>query len=238
MEIVYLVLMFLGPGLAINEYERRLRAIDKRAGRSSTIYEQLFGICAHSVVVTFFTIVATAAIHQALGAYFPSTLSGLLSGLDDLKQLATYFLLSSIVTVTWYQVYKKAIYVALFNLYKKKLKDEKGILLENINEPTVWENIFFTRKENEKRKIVSIFKDGNYVTSGELAGWNTGIDERRELRIFNSHVIEDVLAMDKTKEDVSERLLYNVEYEYYDVENGTLIRFYDPEKLDEHWNEL
>lgn len=238
MEIVYLILMFLGPGLAINEYERKLKTIGKQIGRSGTIYEQLFGMCIHSVIVTFITLVSIRLIHIALKASFPTTLSGVLLELNDLKQLAAYAITCVIVTIIWYKIYKQMISVAIFDFYKKKLAKDKGVIVEDIDEPTVWENIFFTRDENEKRKIVSVFKDGNYITSGELAGWNTNADERRELRIFNSHIIEEVLKSDKEKEDVSQRLLYNVEYEYYDVENGILIRFYDPKKIDEHWDEL
>lgn len=238
MKTAYLILMFLGPGLAINEYDRRIKTAGKQVSRSGTIYEQLFGVCMHSIIVTFLTISVIQMTHVFLNASFPETLSGILAELDDLRRLAAYIVTCIIVTIIWYQIYAKAIAVVVFKAYKKKLEKEKGIIIQDIDEPTVWENIFLTRKENEKRKIVSIFKEGNYITSGELAGWNTGVDEKRELRIYNSHIIESVLESDKLKEDVSERLLYNIEYEYYDVENGTLIRFYDPNKLDEHWNEL
>ena len=236
MEIVYLLLLFLGPGLAIDIYKRRFMVINTTKTKG-TIYEQLFEDVAHSTIITTITIGVVAFIHFLVGSKFPPDIGTFIAELSEFKQLVAYIIVCVIVTILWYKVYENFFYPKFLEKHEQNVQEKRGLIYTNNLGLSVWQSIFFTKEENNTRKIVSIFKDGNYITSGEITNWNMGFDEKRELRIFNSHIIEAVLKADKEKE-IPEKLLYNVEKEYYDVENGTLIRFYDPRKIDEHWDEL
>lgn len=71
MEIIYLVLFFLAPGLiikAINDYKQ---ITGNKTDKSKTIYERLFLIVTHSVIISIICIGIMKLFHTAMGYNFP-----------------------------------------------------------------------------------------------------------------------------------------------------------------------
>ena len=243
MNVVFMILLFIAPGLAINTYKKYFNRYEG-SSEERNVYEQMFSAVAHSGCVTAWTVAFVCSGTYALrhlfriNCMFPETITGLAGWLDSYIHLLIYIGVSAAVTVAWYNVYERKLGRYIKNMRADKNERERGLLpYDGENDLTVWENIFMTKESNEKRKIVSIYKDGSYITSGEVGGWNTGKAEKRELRLLNTRTIEEVLEHDKMK-PVELRLLYNVDFEYVDTETGLMIRFYDPEKIEEHWDEL
>lgn len=127
-------------------------------------------------------------------------------------------------------------YVGALKLFlrnqSKSIEKEFNLTPLGDDNPTVWEAMFFDPDKNKEPRIVSIFKDGAYITSGYIDGWNIGEYERKEFEIRRSTEIEELLLRGENSP------LNYINEEYFDMETGVLIKFWKSETVNEHWDEL
>lgn len=236
MESVFIILLFVAPGLILNVYNKKMKIIATKENSGATVYEQLSEVVIHSIIITAMTIIVYRKWCGFADIMPPKGFKELISELDSFAMLAAYMGICIAITIIWMVIYH-FVRKPIFALRKYMIEKESGIEIADINELTVWENIFLSKESNEKRKIISIYHNGEFVTAGESYGVNTGKSEKHELRILNSDTICELFKEDKEKGD-AEKLFRNIEFEYFDAETGLLIKFHNPEKLEKHWEKL
>lgn len=239
MEIIFIVLIFIGPGVSIKAYQNYMSVLSDKNNSKKTLYEQMFTIVANSIITMLFSI---GCINITILILFGksnviTSLSGLIALLDKLTFTVPYIMINAIMGLLWVKIYEGYIAQYIHNVRNKILTQKYGVKSISKEEPTVWEDIFFNPKITEEWMIVSIFKDGDYITSGRIAGYNEGKTDINELEIRNVYEVEKVLAMDKEKKDAKKWLGY-VDFEYFNAETGLQIKFYDVEQIKKHWDEI
>lgn len=98
--------------------------------------------------------------------------------------MISYMLLMIVVTIIYGKFIScKKIKNLWIKIHNKILEKEYGIVKSNSSNRTVWEDIFFNPEINKDNLIVAIYKDGQFITCGEIRALNTENDNRRELKI-------------------------------------------------------
>lgn len=236
MEIVFLILMFLAPGLLIKKYDEYKSIREKKAPESSTIYETLFTTCTLSVIVTTVTCLVQNSILCCMSKEVTMSIDRLMERMLRFDFLGAYIGICAIVTVIAYRLYKKILNWVRGRQIEKAEKDY-GLIPMNSDQRTVWENFFLNKERNLKSVVVSIYKDGNYVISGYLEGRNLSLNERKEFELMRVTEVEKILEHDKDKPPELKVLNY-IEDSYFDMETGTLFNFYNSDYINEHWEEI
>lgn len=237
MEIIYLILMFLGPGLVVKFLKEAEALTEHRPVRTGTIYEQSFIVVANSVLITAVAYFLIWCGHAIVGADFPLTLTGFIRSMDDMRMFASYIMVMLAVAFIFEKVAYRYVDPLRFARQNRKLKAKHGVEMSERRESTVWENIFLNPEINQKPIVASIYKDGQYITSGILSGWNAGMEDPNEFEIVRSLEVESVLKADKERSQ-KEKWLHDIDFEFFDCDSGVLIKCYDPKRILEHWDEI
>lgn len=233
MELIYIVLIFIVPGLLVKKYDEYKILMSRSDVKKNTIYEELFNIVAWSILVSGLTL----AIVKLFGIYAAALyISELIASFNNIYFLIVWSAIATGVTIVLKIFYEKFVKNIFFNIRNKHSEDLSGVKELGQNNETVWERIFFNKEVNQ-RMFASIYKDGNYITSGMIDGWNAGKNEKRELRIIRSTELERIKAEDKERTQEEKWLKYT-EFEYFDPDTGVLIKFYDQDELMRHWDKL
>ncbi len=236
MEIIYLILFFLAPGLILKGINDGKKVTGNKTDKAKTIYEKLFLIVVNSTLISIICIAVIKIFHMIMKYDFPTTISHLTKSFDTMNIFLSYILLMVIVTTIYGKFIScKKIKNLWIKIHNKILEKEYGIVKSNSSNRTVWEDIFFNPEINKDNLIVAIYKDGQFITCGEIRALNTENDNRRELKICYTSEYEKILELDKNKPP-DERWLHYVNYEYLDMENGYLFKFYDPRRVNKNWD--
>ena len=236
MEVIYIILLFVAPGVAIKYIDEATKLRNKTKKKKDNIYENMFLICCLSVIVTLSSL-TIINIGSLFLEYNPiATIDELFKRMNNIGFLLAYLVITIAMTLANWRLY-----VWLNKCMKKKkaakVREEYGLEMKHEDHKTIWEGVFLKKEENEKGQIVSIFKDGAYITSGILDGRNTEDDEPKEFEIVRTCEIERILRADREKTEKDKRLHY-IEKEYLDTETGFLFKFYKADHIFEHWDEI
>ena len=240
---VFAILLFLGPGLAIKAYNNYINLSCNSKTNKQSIYEQLFSVVMHSTAVTSLTI-GTANLLSTIceDIIWISSFSELIIRMDSIQYAITYLLLCTVICFVWNYFYKATLRGAIHDYRNRKLEKMNGAIIPDLDEKSVWENIVYNKcndKEKEEKllPVVSIYRNGDYITSGFLKSFNDSSYPDQELELVCTYEIDKILTKDKTRKDEDKILAY-IEFEYYDINRDILIKFHDKEKLIEHWAEI
>lgn len=215
-ETIITTLVFAVGGVMVNFFQKNYV---QRSKNSKSDYEFTIFVLIHSIGVLVINIFILKYI-------FRSDLVGfqdLLSKLMVMKYFFKYTLLtigSSFFYTLLLEVIHKYLFLPIYNKYK----ESKGLTKETIF-PTVWEEIFENPDESVNDLIMTIEKDGVRITQGILISYSAP-NNKREIMLKNTNDIK--LLMDEDKEfTLEEKMFRIIKKEYYDVESGTLYKFYD-----------
>lgn len=231
METVIIILLLLGPGLAIMQCLELKAKREKKQKIKATVYEQLFAACVLSIFSTGIAFAGINLVRSCRAQESITKVSTMLEQLDSFHFLVCFIIFMVLATAIVGLAYAKALKL-LLHKQSKDIQEEFNLVPLGDDNPTVWEYMFFNPDKNERPRIVSIYKDGAYITSGYIDGWNIGEHERKEFAIRRSTEIEELLNR-KEKSPID-----YVNEEYFDMETGVLIKFWDSETVNEHWDEL
>jgi hypothetical protein len=226
MEIVFISIMFLAPGLLIDTLDERLHRY-KKPIKKRTAYHVLFAIIANSVIVFGVTMVLInlAAMFLNLSLNPIVSLSELIKELDRFQILVPYVILMVIVSLLWLLVLNTVGKKAFNKIVNKYLFKEASVIE---NEQSIWEEIFFPKLGNDEKRnwiIASFYKDGKHLVSGYMARHSGDDRERHDYQILHSDVIESILERE-SETPIGKRIIGPVYMDYLDHESGILIRLY------------
>lgn len=236
MEFITLIILFIAPGLAIKVYDREKYSRIKREKKKGTIYEELFWIVVWSIWSSAVTLIIVNTIRLKEKSEMISEMSSLINEFNELAFMVEWIVIAAAITLISKFVHTKLVRPLLFKLRNETYKDECGLTECYEDGKTVWESIFMD-KDNNQDILASIYKGGNYITTGYITSWNIGPDEEREFIIERTSELERIKESDLGKEYEDKTLKY-IEYEYYDTESDLLIRVWDKEKVIERWNQI
>lgn len=247
MEIGFLILFFVAPGLLVNAIAGQRSILNNRKERKATIYEQLFSSVANSIVITGLSFFFLKTFHHVLGVPFPSKVSDVLALLDDIDILCAYVCVALVTSLIWEYVFSHCIKKLWFRFKNKKYEKKHHVRLTNESGFTVLESFLLdldqtgdeTREAGDEKPplIVSIYKEGVYMTSGILYSWNVGEEDPLEFELVRTMDVEKIIEDDKNRPH-SEKWLQDVDNEIFLAKDGILIKSYSPGKALKHWDEI
>ena len=101
----------------------------------------------------------------------------------------------------------------------------------------VWSNVFETSQiVNIDNCIIKIERSGNLVTAGLIKLYSAPNQPNKEFVLYNTDLIKQLFE-DDLKMELKNRMFQQTLYEYYDVQNDLLIKFYDTENYDKEYAE-
>lgn len=233
MKAIFLVLLFIAPGLIVKEIPDRLKVFNKIKSKSDTIYEELFVVVAESVMLNTVLVLIFNFNHENT----ITNIDELIIRLGQFSFLWQYsiWMLGLIVV---YVIVKNLIAKPLIHVCKeKRLKQKHNLKYIGKHGETVWQHLMYKKEFWEKYRVVSIYHYGECIVSGVLWGFNSKKENGKEFYIIHTYEIGKVLQRDAGKPE-SEKWLGYVEDTYYDSATGLKIEFYDTEILEKHWDEI
>ena len=232
MEIIYLIIFFIGPGVLVKEISRYFSIVDIDDPHKNTIYENLFVIVVESALLNTFAII----FFNYRSDDKILRIEEFVSELNGFDFLWKYILVLFCLTIVY--VFIKKFFVKIVHKIKSWWLDKKYDLnYGSSNEGTVWQNMMYYENTGKDYKVVSIYHNGEYVVSGMLWGYNSKKRDGKEFRLIRTYEVEKVLERDK-KVALEEQWLGYIEKVYYDSGTGLMIKFYRNDELMEHWDEI
>lgn len=227
MEIVYIILLFIAPGVIVYAIEE-FSTLSNHKSANKTIYENLFGIVMHSSIVSITSIaLATDGLIKRI--------SDIIIMLDSFTFFIKYAAIMMAVVMSWSCLYINIISKILFYLRNVIYGGKYGIKKGKRDNLTVLQSVLF--KSRQEHIFVSIYKGGVMVAAGELREWNQSLEDPMEWKLYHTNTVRRVLKEDesKAKED---KLLHKVDFEVYDMDKDLLIKFHNNMKILEHWQDI
>lgn len=237
MKIIYLILLFLAPGLIINAITD-IKAGKHNSKQKNTIYEQLLTVVIYSVIVSTISILLMSAISHFFNLFDSNTsLAGFIKSLDYMPKLLTYLVIMVAICFVTEFVLQRFIMPKLFEFRNDKLNKAYGVRQAQIGDPTVWEDILLDKERGENTNIVVIYQGNERITAGFLTSWNSSSSDPKEIELTRTQEISKIIQLDINKPR-NERWLKDIEKEYFDLEHNIRIEFYDNKKVIEHWEDF
>lgn len=101
--------------------------------------------------------------------------------------------------------------------------------------PDVWRNIFETGEIVDINNcIIKIEKAGYVITAGLIRQYSAPNVSNKEFVLYNTDLIKQLFE-DDCKKKLKKKMFPNALYEYYDIQNDILIKFYDTERYDKKY---
>lgn len=233
MENIYMIVLFLVPGLIFHAIDRK---VFMKSREEYEFYDYVFDLVIHSVVISIITltIIKCAICILNLG-YDISSFTNIAVSMDSLKFTLMYVLVMGAVSVAWWNAYNRLIKSKINKIFTKTIKKITGNIFTGYE--SVYDGILANEEYTTHLMPVTIIQNGEKVTSGTLSSYNTSNQKKREFKIENQEEIKQILEKDKYL-DKEDKILPYIDFEYYSPEDGLLIRFYRPSRLEKYWSEL
>lgn len=148
-----------------------------------------------------------------------------------IKYFITNLIVSISIIVIWY--------ACLIKLYRKiinVINKITGKPAEYVFQDT-WRNVFESKDiVDVENCILKIEKAGILISAGILKTYPAPHVEHKELVLYNTDLIKELFDDDREK-TLDQRVFPYALYEYYDISNDLLIKFYSAEGYDEYCEE-
>lgn len=223
MESILIAVLFLIPGSFVNIILDRFfpKSVKEKGDFEKTIYAVIY-----SSIIIFINLI----LMKYLRKIDINTFSELQSRLVNITFFIKYIILtavSSFLFVLIKKIYEK-IELCIVNNIRRKNK-----LPAETEFATVWDEIFENKKIDLANTYIAVIKDGQLISHGCLKSHSPPNLDNRELLLIGTKGFEAFLENDKILPD-GQKLLDIIDKEYYNLNTGVLIRFYNNEKLLEY----
>ncbi|QIB68583.1 hypothetical protein Ami103574_04270 [Aminipila butyrica] len=219
---LYNILIFIAPGLLVKElhgYFVKGKVFKQPA------YEYIFEIVVDSLIVLFFSVVVINYFNKEN----LSTVESITTYFNDIFNIASFIGIAFPIAVIWC-ILKYKVIIPSFLKTKNFMFTKLGFTFVHTGKPSTWDSMMEYQDINNTWQVVSVYNHNNYITSGM-------IEER-----ISSNAAEFELALEY-KQD-TEKLMkeypekFRVWHEYYNINTGLRVLFYNQELLQEHWDKM
>ncbi|MBZ6007284.1 hypothetical protein K1514_15430 [Paraclostridium bifermentans] len=221
METIFSAVIFSIPGFFAEILEDRLFGKIKK---EKSDFEKTIS----AIVYSSFIIVLNLIIMKLLFNIDINTFSELPKKLNDIRFFVKYIILTFFGCILFIFI-KKYIWDNLVRISINQWRTWRNLPQET-KFSTIWEEVFENSKQPVINKVISIEKDGDFITCGVLSRYSAQNGKKKEFLLIETAETANYIKSDKDL-SLEEKLLYKIDMEYYDQESGHLIKFYNTDKL-------
>lgn len=229
MDSIIFLFVFVFPGALSKLIKERFFPRKQYRISDSNGWVELSEMVVFSIIVLFTGLIVRA--------YF------LTRNLDINNYFASFTSTKFLIIYIIFAFFASIVYTALFHILNKTLvpfvinfyNQWKGRPTEGLYQ-TIWEEIFETNKYFEKKQVVvSIEKDGHILSRGFLEAYPPPQSPNNELLLKYCSEIEAYFKNDESLPEGS-KIFDKTYIEYFDMQNGYVIKFYDMQKYNDYIN--
>lgn len=232
METIYLVIIFLVPGLMHKSIKTALDIKVKKESKG-TIYEQLYYIVINSIVVSTASVFMMKKLNW-IGT-LPQDLDELILEMKNFEFLGKFVVIATVTTLIWYVLCEKILKKISFYVKNKYYQKKYYLEFASQSGRTTWEEIIISQEKNNKKPLIAIYEGTELITAGFLDMFDRGDFSKTGIDLARTRKVMRLLKEDKEKED-ADKLFGKILHEYVDMESGKRIIFFDNEKVYQHWD--
>lgn len=232
METVYLIIIFIVPGLMYKSIEHTLDIKIKKESKG-TIYEQSYYIVANSVVISVVSIILMKKLHFI--DELPQNLDELIISMKDFIFLGKFAAVVAAITIAWYFLCEGVIKKISFKLKNWYFLKRYNVEFSSPSARTTWEEIILSQDKNGHKPLIAVYDGVDFITAGFLDMYDQGTFSDIGLCLARTKRVTKMFKEDVTKTD-EDKLFKKIVQEYYDVESGKRIVFFDNEAIYKHWD--
>lgn len=231
MNIVFLILLFLAPGLiaqAINDFLE----LKKRKHDNKNVYEQLVGVVVNSSIVSTISL----WICNFFNIINATNFDDLFNEISEYRAFCLIVMIIVAVTIVWTLILRAGIFRFIKWLRNKYYLSKFYVTTTDNEDCTVWEDIMLSQPHNDKEPLVIIKKvsDGTVVSGGFINEFSES--DPLEIKFDESESVLELYA-EEEKSD-SKRYFGEILYSYYYTNGNIIITFYNSKLIYEHWDEI
>lgn len=230
MIAIYLILIFIAPGLIYEALKEGLR-LKKEDRSKENIYKQMFSVVGNSVIISAIVIIVLL-LTKKIPPF--DKFEELLHEMDSVfitGKIAGGIVVTSVV---WFVFNDLAISKIVLFVKKKYCLIKYNVEPNDLENYTVWETIMLHQPKNDRKPFIKICKEEKMVAAGILNDFCLGDFSVAQITLYGEETAKRIIDADKTKQ---EKILDKVLYSFFDNNTGYKVEFYDTEKLYEHWDE-
>lgn len=221
MDAIIIAVIFSVPGLICEYIERRLypNSLPEKSEYNKTVA---------AIIISSIIAVINIFILRIIFKREILTFSNLIEKLSYISFFAKYILLSMLVGATLI-IFKNKCYRRITNYFINLMRKSEGKDKETIF-PTLWDEIFENPDDPIENAFVSIEKDGEVLSQGQIYRYSPPSSNIKELILIDGEDFKTYLEYDKTLPE-EEKILNKIDKEYINLDSGLSIKFYNVEKL-------
>lgn len=224
MEQIIILILFVFPGVFVSLlYKEYL----PRSKNESTDYEKTVIAFIYSFAVLVLNIIIMKLVYSKDVQVLTQLMDQFKNTGFLIKYVGLTFTTSILFAVVWHFIFKRII-LKIQNIFRVK-----GGLTKITQYPNVWDEIFANPETDLNDLYVSIEKDGELITQGLIALYSPIDAKEKEIKLICTDAFKMYLDNDKTLPD-EKKILKDIDFEYFDMEKGILIKFYNTVMLKKH----
>lgn len=142
--------------------------------------------------------------------------------------------ISFMITYFWVDIFSSVLVIVIWYLFGQKVCRWLHNLLNKLCErpqeleySDIWNNLFETKKIIDIRCcVVRIERSGELVSAGIIKLYSAPNEANKEIVLGETDFVKKLFAEDEKKE-LEQRIFKDTLYEYYNIKEGLLIKFYN-----------
>lgn len=221
LEAVIVTIIFLIPGFMVIELDNRMYS---RADNNDHEIEKII----NALILSMVSVVVSILILNILKIDNIKSLKELSKKIGDFDFIFKYIaivLISIPITELIYKCYRKLMLKFINFVYRLQNKS-----VTEADKKTGWEFIFDSANINPSDCCIEVVKNDTIITRGYLSAFSDAKSKNKEIILEATNQLNEYFEAEKNK-PADKRIFNEIDFEYYNLDNDVLLRFYNMDKL-------
>lgn len=227
LEAVIVTIIFLIPGFMVIELDNRMFS---RANNNEHEIEKII----NALILSMVSVIVSILILNIFKIDNIKSLKELSEKIGDFNFIFKYIaivLVSIPITEIIYKCYRKLMLKFINFVYKLQNKN-----ITEVDTKTAWEFIFDSANINPSDCCIEVVKNDTVITRGYLKSFSDVKSKNKELILEATNQVNEYFESEK-KEPIDKKVFNEIDFEYYNLDNDVLLRFYNMSKLNTYLDE-
>lgn len=228
LEAVIVTIIFLIPGFMVIELDNRMFS---RANNNEHEIEKII----NALILSMVSVVVSILILNIFKIDNIKSLKELSEKIGEFNFIFKYIaivLVSIPITELIYKCYRKLMLKFINFVYKLQNKN-----ITEVDTKTAWEFIFDSANINPSDCCIEVVKNDTVITRGYLKAFSDVKSKNKELILTATNQVNEYFESEK-KKPADKKVFNEIDFEYYNLDNDVLLRFYNMSKLNAYLDEL